>query len=208
VQGLGVLSESRAGLVREQPVALLAQGAERDLTRRPERLVARHTPSGHGADPGGRQIVRMFHVKSTRRNRRHSNGPERRRTRRRIWGIVLQSGDVRKLARRLTIGIGAICALWLVVCGFFYVAMLQPPERFGRIIAGIPGPLRIVMAALPFETMWNSARGGDLAPGDLAPDFCLAEAQSSEDSQPSGECVRLSSFRGSRPVVLVFGSYT
>ncbi len=128
---------------------------------------------------------------------------------------MLQSGDVGKLARRATIGIGAVCALWLVVCVFFYVAMLQPPERFGRIIAGIPGPLRMVMAALPFETMWNSARGGDLAPGDPAPDFCLAEAQSmedaapgAEDAQPSGECVRLSSFRGSRPVVLVFGSYT
>ena len=120
---------------------------------------------------------------------------------------MVQSRDMGKLARRTTIGIGALCALWLVLCATFYVAMLQSPERFGRFIAAIPGPLRIVMATLPFETMWNSARGGDLEPGDAAPDFCLTAADSEDDAPPS-DCVRLSSFRGSRPVVLVFGSYT
>ena len=115
---------------------------------------------------------------------------------------------MRKFARRTVIALGALFALWVALCAFFFVAMCQPPERFGRIIAGIPGPLKIVMAVLPFETMWNVARGGDLAPGDPAPDFCLAGADHDDDTGSSSECVRLSSFRGSRPVVLVFGSYT
>jgi len=114
---------------------------------------------------------------------------------------------LRKIARRMLLGIGAAVGLWALLCGVFYVAMIQPPDRFGRIIAGIPGPLRIVMAVLPFESMWNLARGGSLAPGDPAPDFCLAVAHADE-SDSAGECVRLSSFRGARPVVLVFGSYT
>jgi hypothetical protein len=108
----------------------------------------------------------------------------------------------------MLIAVGAVFALWVGLCAFFYSAMSGSPERFGRTIAAIPGPLRIVMAVLPFETMWNHARGGDLAPGDPAPDFCLATAGHDEDATPSGDCVRLSSFRGSRPVVLVFGSYT
>jgi Ca2+-binding EF-hand superfamily protein len=42
---------------------------------------------------------------------------------------------------------------------------------------------------------------GDAAPGTLAPDFTL-------HSTDGGEPVTLSSFRGSQPVALVFGSYT
>lgn len=106
------------------------------------------------------------------------------------------------------IALGAGFALWVGLCAFFYFAMCQSPERFGRTIAAIPGPLRIVMAVLPFETMWNHARGGDLAAGDPAPDFCLSAPGPDEGAPPSGDCVRLSSFRGSKPVVLVFGSYT
>ena len=117
-------------------------------------------------------------------------------------------GNLRKIARRTLLGIGAAAGLWLLLCGLFWLAMIQPSDRFGRIIAGIPGPLRIVMAVLPFESLWNLARGGGLAPGDPAPDFCLAAAGDPDESDSAGECVRLSSFRGDRPVVLVFGSYT
>jgi hypothetical protein len=79
-----------------------------------------------------------------------------------------------------------------------YWAMLQPPDAFGRIVARLPFPLMMV---LPFETLWNSARGGSLQPGDAAPDFRLPTLDRKST-------VQLSSLRGVRPVVLVFGSYT
>jgi peroxiredoxin len=49
--------------------------------------------------------------------------------------------------------------------------------------------------------MWNRARAGVLEPGDMAPDFRLKTRDGTSE-------VQLSSFRGSRPVVLIFGSYT
>ena len=79
-----------------------------------------------------------------------------------------------------------------------YWAMLQPPDTFGRVVAKLPFPLMMV---LPFETMWNSARAGGLQAGDSAPDFRLPTLDHTAT-------VQLSSFRGVRPVVLVFGSYT
>jgi peroxiredoxin len=53
----------------------------------------------------------------------------------------------------------------------------------------------------PFETLWLRARAGVLNVGDPAPDFHLRTLDK------TGE-VSLSSFRGSKPVVLIFGSYT
>lgn len=79
-----------------------------------------------------------------------------------------------------------------------YWAMLQPPDAFGHIVAKFPMPL---MMLVPFETLWNSARGGTLRPGDAAPDFRLPTL----DHKAT---VQLASLRGVRPVVLVFGSYT
>jgi hypothetical protein len=104
----------------------------------------------------------------------------------------------RSIGRRLGLVFGSLAALWLVFCGFFYWAMTRPPEVFGAIVARIP---MVTMMVLPFETMWMSARAGRLAPGDMAPDFELPTLDHKAK-------VRLSSFRGSRPVVLVFGSYT
>lgn len=78
-----------------------------------------------------------------------------------------------------------------------FVTMRQPPQRFGQIMRYVPMPLMMV---IPFERMWNVARGGALQAGDVAPDFVLPRADKSGD-------VRLSSYKG-RPVVLVFGSYT
>jgi hypothetical protein len=86
----------------------------------------------------------------------------------------------------------------LALCAGLYTAMIQPPDVFGQVIAKTPLPLMIV---LPFETLWNQARGGRLQPGDLAPDFRLPTLDRKST-------VQLSSYRGSRPVVLVFGSYT
>ena len=95
----------------------------------------------------------------------------------------------------LVIVLGALYGL--LVAGVYW-AMTQPPERFGGVMKHVPGPL---MAVLPFRPLWMSARAGDLEPGDPAPDFVLPLRDN------SGE-VRLSDFRGERPVVLIFGSYT
>ena len=99
---------------------------------------------------------------------------------------------------RLAVRIFVVVAVaWLVFVGTVYSWMRKPPEDFAAKISKLPMP---AMMAFPFETMWGKARGGTLAPGDLAPDFDLQ----SVDKQSR---VKLSSERG-RPGVLVFGSYT
>ena len=91
-----------------------------------------------------------------------------------------------------------LAAVWVVLCGALYYCMTLPPDQFGAVMARTPLPFMIV---LPFETLWNHARQGDLSPGDEAPDFRLQLLDRSS-------AVQISSFRGERPVVLVFGSYT
>src|SRR6266576_5281341 len=73
-------------------------------------------------------------------------------------------------------------------------AMHQPPEKFGRFMSKMPG---IVFLLVPFETLWTQARAGSLSVGDTAPDFTLRTVDKTSQ-------VTLSSFRGSKPVVLVF----
>ena len=80
----------------------------------------------------------------------------------------------------------------------FYIAMCQRPDVFSSVMSKTPG---IVFLAFPFKTMWLSAREGDLDVGDEAPDFSL-------ETYDKKSQVRLSDFRGQKPVVLVFGSYT
>ena len=92
---------------------------------------------------------------------------------------------------------GTIGFLYVAFLCAVFVIMRQPPARFGQIMRHFPMP---AMAIVPFETMWNSARGGNLRVGDQAPDFTLPRTDKSGD-------VKLSSLR-SKPVVLVFGSYT
>jgi len=100
--------------------------------------------------------------------------------------------------RRLTRGLAALVVLWIAFVVSMYAVMCQPPDRFGHIMSKVPMP---ALMLLPFEHMWNSARGGDLRVGDPAPDFTLPRLDRSAR-------VQLASFRGRRPVVLVFGSYT
>ena len=76
--------------------------------------------------------------------------------------------------------------------------MTRPPDAFGRVMKHVPMPAMII---LPFEGLWNHARAGAIQPGDVAPDFRLPTL----DHKDTGQ---LSSFRGSRPVALVFGSNT
>ena len=96
-------------------------------------------------------------------------------------------------------GVAAAALLYGVFFTAVLVAMRQPPERFGQFMAHMPQPL--VWITLPAKHMWLWARAGNLRVGDAAPDFTLA----THDHRGQ---VTLSSHRGSRPVVLVFGSYT
>jgi hypothetical protein len=91
-----------------------------------------------------------------------------------------------------------LLVVWLGFAGLMYHEMCKPPDQFAAFMAKLP---MIVMLLAPFETMWNSARAGVLEPGDMAPDFRLKTRDGKSE-------VHLASFRGSRPVVLVFGSYT
>lgn len=104
----------------------------------------------------------------------------------------------RRISRILLWVVAILLSAEVVLCAGLYWAMSQPPDVFGRIIARTP---MLFMMVLPFEPLWMRARAGSLKPGDMAPDFRLPTLDRKET-------VQLSSYRGSRPVVLVFGSYT
>jgi len=91
-----------------------------------------------------------------------------------------------------------VLVVYVVLLSGLFVAMLQPPATFGRVVSKLP---TLAYFIFPFEPMWLAARRGQLKVGDPAPDFALKTADTSQE-------VRLSSFRGQRPVVLIFGSHT
>jgi len=91
-----------------------------------------------------------------------------------------------------------VVVVYVMLLGGLLVAMLQPPPVFGRIMSKLPA---VSYFLFPFEPLWLFARRGHLKAGDPAPDFALKTADRSQ-------VVRLSSFRGREPVVLVFGSHT
>jgi hypothetical protein len=93
-----------------------------------------------------------------------------------------------------------IAALWVLACVSLYGVMRQPPERFARVMARIPGPVPFLI--LPFETLWMRARAGTLQVGSPAPDFALTKLDKTAQVQLSSLTTQ------NRPVVLVFGSYT
>lgn len=111
---------------------------------------------------------------------------------------AMKSATLKRWARRLGRSMLALLAIYLVCLVGLFVVMCQPPQRFGQIMAYVPLP---AMMIVPFEPMWNVARGGATRVGEMAPDFTLPTVDRKSE-------VRLSSFRGQRPVVLVFGSYT
>lgn len=106
----------------------------------------------------------------------------------------------RRPAKVLFVVLG-LATSYAVLFGVVLTAMLQPPARFGQFMKHMPEAL--VWGALPASRMWLWARRGDLAPGAAAPDFTLTRHGDSRRDR-----VTLSSHRGHRPVVLVFGSYT
>lgn len=93
---------------------------------------------------------------------------------------------------------GALAALYAVVTAALFSIMLQSPDKFAGTMKYVPWPAFLV---LPFKPLWNVARKGHLAVGDMAPDFSL-------ESPDHKSTFQLSSMRGQKPVVLVFGSYT
>ena len=93
---------------------------------------------------------------------------------------------------------GVAILIWCAATAGLYAAMRQPPEKFGAIMAHVPG---IAMGVLPFKPLWFSARAGSLQVGDPAPDFELPRLYG------DGK-VKLSEEHREKPVVLVFGSYT
>ena len=105
---------------------------------------------------------------------------------------------MRTLRRRLLIIASVLAAIYFVMMAGFAFAMRQPPQTFASVMKHV-GPVPFML--FPFESMWKSARAGHVHVGDAAPDFTLPLLDH------SGQ-VTLSSFRGVKPVVLVFGSYT
>src|SRR3989442_8129653 len=95
-------------------------------------------------------------------------------------------------------GIGVLLCLYLVILGGFLALMYQPPTRFAKAVAHLPEPF---FGILLLEPLWLFARSGHLEVGKIAPDFRL-------QTPDRTSYVQLSSFRGEKPVVLVFGSYT
>jgi hypothetical protein len=100
---------------------------------------------------------------------------------------------MRKLKKVLAI----FAVLYAVSLGALYRVMREP-LLFGKVMRHVPEP---AMFLVPFKPLWFLARAGTLSVGDSAPDFSLPTADQKTR-------VRLSEFRGQRPVVLIFGSYT
>ena len=96
-------------------------------------------------------------------------------------------------------GVLVLVIAYVTLFSVVTAAMLQPPERFGAVMKYLPMPL--VWGLLPGPRIWMWARKGTLTEGMPAPDFSLSTLDGKSR-------VALSSHRGVRPVVLVFGSYT
>jgi amino acid transporter len=95
--------------------------------------------------------------------------------------------------------VALVClGLYVALTALLFGVMLQSPDRFAATMKHVPWP---VFAALPFKPLWQVARAGQVNVGDMAPDFSL-------ESPDHKSSFRLSSLRGEKPVVLVFGSYT
>lgn len=107
--------------------------------------------------------------------------------------------NISRVVRWIAYVFAGLIAAYIALGAVVLSAMLAPPERFGQFMKHMPG--MVVWGALPASRMWLWARSGDLSAGDPAPDFTLRR-------QGQAGRVTLSAFRGQRPVVLVFGSYS
>lgn len=91
-----------------------------------------------------------------------------------------------------------LAALYLAFGLIVFGLMHASNPVAGKTLSIVGAPAFIL---LPMERMWVTARRGSLQVGQEAPDFELA-------TRDGASKVRLSSLRGGRPVVLLFGSYT
>jgi len=98
----------------------------------------------------------------------------------------------------IVLGLAGLALVYAVACLGIYAAMRQPPERFGAIMTRVPDAAFLI---LPFRPLWLSARAGTLQVGDAAPEIDLPTLDRSHN-------IRLSSEYRTKPVVLIFGSYT
>ena len=112
------------------------------------------------------------------------------------WPTFNLSPRTKKILFRVGVG---LFAMYVAGFGVIWWSMHQPPEKFGRVMMHIPGPVPFLL--YPFETLWLRARAGHLNAGDRVPDFSLLKLDK------SGR-VQLSALNQNQPVVLVFGSYT
>jgi hypothetical protein len=112
----------------------------------------------------------------------------------RLPALARKDIDLKKFVKWLLL---PVILYGFLVCALL-IAMYQPPPVFGRIMSKVPD---VAFAVLPFKQLWFIARKGHLNIGDPAPDFSLWTADRKSR-------VQLSSLRGQKPVVLVFGSYT
>ena len=100
--------------------------------------------------------------------------------------------------RRLLKFAGILAVAYALLVIGLYSVMRQPPQVFGTVMRYVP---KVAFFILPFEPLWLHVRAGHLKVGDIAPDFSLHTVDKKS-------VVQLSSQRGEKPVVLVFGSYT
>jgi hypothetical protein len=104
-----------------------------------------------------------------------------------------------EVRRTLLIVFVTIAVVYASFAGTVLWAMRQSPETFGRVMAKMPGPIPFLL--FPFETAWTHSRAGNLRVGDRAPDFSLMTPDKSAR-------VQLWTLNATKPVVLIFGSYT
>ena len=97
--------------------------------------------------------------------------------------------------RKLVVYAVPVAAVYVILLGGLFAAMLQPPAKFGRIMSKLPA---VTYFLFPFKPMWLIARGGNLKVGDMAPDFKLP----CTTGDKSGD-FQLSAHRG-KNVVLAF----
>jgi hypothetical protein len=100
--------------------------------------------------------------------------------------------------RKMLIVVIVLVAVYVSLLAGLFFSMSREPETFSTVMARTPD---LVFLVFPFKPMWLYARQGSLAVDEQAPDFSL-------ERQDATGTVKLSEFRGNRPVVLIFGSYT
>jgi hypothetical protein len=97
----------------------------------------------------------------------------------------------------------AFVAAYLLLAAVVWTVVSLPPARFAGIMAKLPTSENpgLLFMIVPIGPLMMLARAGHLKPDDMAPDFRLPVLHSQET-------VQLASFRGQKPVALIFGSYT